>query len=194
MAAESSTTTRLPSQLRPISLERNAVPYAEGSCLISFGETRVLCAASVELSVPSWRKGKGEGWITAEYAMLPRATRTRTARERSQSLREELAQAQKALEACRDVGERKRREETEARGELSRLDSELRNAKAQLEVIAADAAGLAEERAGESGKRVELTARIERLAAAAGGAQPPRTHGTAHARGPACPGARVRRG
>jgi ribonuclease PH len=60
------------------------VPYAEGSCLISFGETRVLCAASVELSVPSWRKGKGEGWITAEYAMLPRATRTRTARERSQ--------------------------------------------------------------------------------------------------------------
>jgi ribonuclease PH len=60
------------------------VPYAEGSCLISFGETRVLCAASVELSVPGWRKGKGEGWITAEYAMLPRATRTRTARERSQ--------------------------------------------------------------------------------------------------------------
>ena len=84
MAADTSTTTRQPSQLRTISLERNAVPYAEGSCLISFGETRVLCAASVELSVPSWRKGKGEGWITAEYAMLPRATRTRTARERSQ--------------------------------------------------------------------------------------------------------------
>jgi len=70
--------------LRPISLERNTVPYAEGSCLVSFGETRVLCAASVELSVPGWKKGKGEGWITAEYAMLPRATRTRTARERSQ--------------------------------------------------------------------------------------------------------------
>ena len=75
---------RPPTELRPISLERNAVPYAEGSCLISFGETRVLCAASVELSVPGWKKGKGEGWITAEYAMLPRATRTRTARERAQ--------------------------------------------------------------------------------------------------------------
>ena len=84
MAADTQTNTRNPSQLRPISLERNAVPYAEGSCLISFGETRVLCAASVELSVPGWRKGKGEGWITAEYAMLPRATRTRTSRERSQ--------------------------------------------------------------------------------------------------------------
>jgi ribonuclease PH len=70
--------------MRPISLERNAVPYAEGSCLISFGDTRVLCAASVDLSVPSWKKGRGEGWITAEYAMLPRATRTRTARERAQ--------------------------------------------------------------------------------------------------------------
>jgi ribonuclease PH len=75
---------RLPTNLRPVTLERNAVPYAEGSCLIAFGETRVLCAASVELSVPSWKKGRGEGWITAEYAMLPRATRTRTARERAQ--------------------------------------------------------------------------------------------------------------
>jgi ribonuclease PH len=65
-------------------MERNAVPYAEGSCLISFGDTRVLCAASVELSVPGWKKGRGEGWITAEYAMLPRATRTRTSRERAQ--------------------------------------------------------------------------------------------------------------
>lgn len=75
---------RRPHDLRPISLDRNTVPYAEGSCLVSFGATRVLCAASVELSVPGWKKGKGEGWITAEYAMLPRATRTRTARERSQ--------------------------------------------------------------------------------------------------------------
>ena len=75
---------RPPTELRPVALERNAVPYAEGSCLVSFGETRVLCAASVELSVPSWKKGRGEGWITAEYAMLPRATRTRTARERAQ--------------------------------------------------------------------------------------------------------------
>jgi ribonuclease PH len=76
--------SRRPTELRAVTLERNAVPYAEGSCLISFGETRVLCAASVELAVPSWKKGRGEGWITAEYAMLPRATRTRTARERSQ--------------------------------------------------------------------------------------------------------------
>ena len=75
---------RRPTDLRPVTLERSAVPYAEGSCLISFGETRVLCAASVELGVPSWKKGRGEGWITAEYAMLPRATRTRTARERAQ--------------------------------------------------------------------------------------------------------------
>ena len=85
MAAETSPNdARRPTDLRPITLERNAVPYAEGSCLISFGDTRVLCAASVELSVPGWKKGRGEGWITAEYAMLPRATRTRTQRERAQ--------------------------------------------------------------------------------------------------------------
>ncbi len=71
--------------LRDVSFERGAAPYAEGSCLISFGDTRVLCAASVEDSVPGWRKGSGEGWITAEYAMLPRATRTRSSRERSQT-------------------------------------------------------------------------------------------------------------
>ena len=59
-------------------------PYAEGSCLVTFGATQVLCACSVEDGVPGWRRGKGEGWLTAEYAMLPRATRTRTSRERSQ--------------------------------------------------------------------------------------------------------------
>jgi ribonuclease PH len=68
--------------MRPVSLERNVAPYAEGSCLIAFGTTRVLCTASIEDGVPGWKKGKGEGWLTAEYAMLPRATRTRTARER----------------------------------------------------------------------------------------------------------------
>lgn len=57
---------------------------AEGSCLVAFGGTRVLCAATVEDSVPGWRKGSGQGWLTAEYAMLPRATRTRTSRERTQ--------------------------------------------------------------------------------------------------------------
>ncbi len=71
-------------QLRPITLERGVAPYAEGSCLVDFGATRVLCTASVEEGVPSWRRGRGEGWLTAEYAMLPRATRTRTARERAQ--------------------------------------------------------------------------------------------------------------
>ena len=70
--------------MRPLKLERNIVPYAEGSCLVSFGDTKVLCAASVEDGVPGWRKGSGLGWITAEYAMLPRATKTRTNRERSQ--------------------------------------------------------------------------------------------------------------
>jgi ribonuclease PH len=72
------------SSLRPISFERGVAPYAEGSCLISFGATRVLCTASVEEGVPGWKRGSGEGWLTAEYAMLPRATRTRTARERAQ--------------------------------------------------------------------------------------------------------------
>ncbi len=70
--------------MRPVSLVRGAVPNAEGSCLVSFGQTRVLCAVSVEDGVPGWRKGRGEGWLTAEYAMLPRATNTRTARERGQ--------------------------------------------------------------------------------------------------------------
>ena len=70
--------------LRPVTLERGVAAYAEGSCLVTFGSTRVLCTASVDDGVPGWRRGSGEGWITAEYAMLPRATRTRTARERAQ--------------------------------------------------------------------------------------------------------------
>lgn len=76
--------SRRDDDMRPVSLERGVAPYAEGSCLISFGTTRVLCTASVEEGVPGWRRGRGEGWLTAEYAMLPRATRTRTSRERSQ--------------------------------------------------------------------------------------------------------------
>jgi ribonuclease PH len=70
--------------MRPVTLTVDVAPYAEGSCLVTFGDTRVLCAASVDDGVPGWRKGSGLGWITAEYAMLPRATRTRTPRERSQ--------------------------------------------------------------------------------------------------------------
>ncbi|MDQ6635031.1 MAG: ribonuclease PH [Gemmatimonadota bacterium] len=76
--------TRAIDALRAIAIERNAAPYAEGSALIAFGNTRVLCTASVETGVPGWKKGSGEGWLTAEYAMLPRATHTRTARERAQ--------------------------------------------------------------------------------------------------------------
>jgi ribonuclease PH len=67
-----------------VSLERGVAPYAEGSCLVTFGSTRVLCTASVEDGVPGWKKGRGEGWLTAEYAMLPRATLTRSPRERGQ--------------------------------------------------------------------------------------------------------------
>lgn len=70
--------------LRPTTLERRVAPYAEGSCLIRTGRTTVLCTASVQEGVPEWRRGKGVGWLTAEYAMLPRATATRTRRERGQ--------------------------------------------------------------------------------------------------------------
>jgi ribonuclease PH len=75
---------RAPDELRLVTLERGVARYAEGSCLVSFGETRVLCTASVEEGVPAWRRGSGAGWLTAEYSMLPRATRTRTPRERQQ--------------------------------------------------------------------------------------------------------------
>ena len=75
---------RTPDQMRPTAFERGAAPNAEGSCLVRFGNTTVLCAVSVEDGVPGWKKGKGEGWLTAEYAMLPRATNTRSPRERNQ--------------------------------------------------------------------------------------------------------------
>ena len=84
MSAKSRRDGRDAEALRQINFERGVAPYAEGSCLISFGATRVLCTASVEDGVPGWKRGSGEGWLTAEYAMLPRATRTRTARERPQ--------------------------------------------------------------------------------------------------------------
>lgn len=73
---------RAPTALRPLTLERGANPYAEGSCLVRMGGTVVLCTATVEAGVPGWRKGSGLGWVTAEYAMLPRATLERTPRER----------------------------------------------------------------------------------------------------------------
>jgi ribonuclease PH len=74
---------RRPDQARPITIELGVAPYAEGSCLIASGDTRVLCAASVTEGVPAWRERSGAGWVTAEYAMLPRATHTRTNRERT---------------------------------------------------------------------------------------------------------------
>ncbi len=67
--------------LRPVTFERQWLDQAEGSCLVSFGRTRVLCVASFEAGVPRWRRDSGKGWVTAEYAMLPRSTSTRSARE-----------------------------------------------------------------------------------------------------------------
>ena len=74
---------RRPDQGRPITIETGVAPYAEGSALIATGNTRVLCTASVVQGVPPWRGRSGAGWVTAEYAMLPRATHTRTNRERN---------------------------------------------------------------------------------------------------------------
>ncbi len=74
---------RAAADLRPVALERGANPYAEGSCLVRFGGTLVHCTASVEAGVPPFMKGSGTGWVTAEYAMLPRATSERTSRERN---------------------------------------------------------------------------------------------------------------
>ena len=72
---------RAPDELRKVTLERAVARYAEGSCLVSFGETKVLCTASLEERGPPWLRGSGKGWVTAEYSMLPRATHTRTRRE-----------------------------------------------------------------------------------------------------------------
>ncbi|MCQ0022887.1 ribonuclease PH [Streptomyces somaliensis DSM 40738] len=72
---------RTPEQLRPVTIQRGWSKHAEGSVLISCGDTRVFCTASVTEGVPRWRKGSGEGWVTAEYSMLPRSTNTRGDRE-----------------------------------------------------------------------------------------------------------------
>jgi ribonuclease PH len=81
MAAIPRPSGRAPDQLRAVSIQRQYTRYAEGSVLIAFGDTRVLCTASIEEKVPPFLRGKGEGWITAEYGMLPRATKERTQRE-----------------------------------------------------------------------------------------------------------------
>jgi ribonuclease PH len=75
---------RTPDQLRPVSLEAGVTRYAEGSCLVKFGHTHVLCTASWSNDVPRWMKGRGQGWVTGEYGMLPRATHTRGRREASE--------------------------------------------------------------------------------------------------------------
>jgi ribonuclease PH len=99
-------TGRTPSQLRPVTIERGVAQYAEGSCMISFGNTRVLCTASVQESVPAWRKNAAIGWVTAEYSMLPRATQQRTSRERGQiggRTQEIQRLIGRALRACIDM-------------------------------------------------------------------------------------------
>ncbi len=72
---------RKPNQLRPVRMTRDYLPHAEGSVLVEMGATRVICAASIAAGVPGWLRGRGQGWVTAEYGMLPRATEERTRRE-----------------------------------------------------------------------------------------------------------------
>lgn len=100
-------------QLRDVKFERNIARYAEGSCLVSFGHTKVLCTASLEEKAPSWLKGQGRGWVTAEYAMLPRATETRNRREsagkvsgRSQEIQRLVGRALRASVDLTALGER----------------------------------------------------------------------------------------
>ena len=99
-------------QLRPLVLERKANPYAEGSCLIRMGGTLVHCTASVETGVPAFKKGTGEGWVTAEYAMLPRATVERTSRERNgpggrtQEIQRLIGRSLRAVFDLKALGER----------------------------------------------------------------------------------------
>ncbi len=90
---------RTPSCLRQITIERSFTKHAEGSVLVSFGDTKVLCTASVEESVPPFLRGKGTGWVTAEYAMLPRATHTRSSREAAKG-----KQSGRTLEIQRLIG------------------------------------------------------------------------------------------
>ena len=81
MPEKSRSFDRTPAQMRPVTLETKVIKNAAGSCLVSFGDTRVLCTATIEEGVPQWRKGQRAGWVTAEYAMLPASTGRRTPRE-----------------------------------------------------------------------------------------------------------------
>lgn len=101
-------------QMRQITAQTNAAPYAEGSCLIGFGNTRVLCTASVDERVPPWMRGKNKGWVTAEYGMLPRATHTRGRREatagkqsgRTQEIQRLIGRSLRAVTDLAALGER----------------------------------------------------------------------------------------
>jgi ribonuclease PH len=105
---------RTPDQLRPLTIERGYTMHAEGSVLVGFGNTRVLCTASVEESVPGFLKGKGQGWVTAEYGMLPRSTHTRSAREaakgkqsgRTQEIQRLIGRSLRAVTDLTALGER----------------------------------------------------------------------------------------
>jgi ribonuclease PH len=105
---------RRPDELRPVTIEPGFLKYAEGSALISVGNTRVLCAATVEDRVPPWMKGRGVGWVTAEYAMLPRATQDRTQREatkgrlggRTHEIQRIIGRALRAVTDTTKLGER----------------------------------------------------------------------------------------
>ena len=101
-------------EMRPVSLERAVARYAEGSCLVKFGETHVLCTASLEDKPPMWLRGQGRGWVTAEYSMLPRATATRTRREatsgkqsgRTQEIQRLIGRSLRAVVDLQALGER----------------------------------------------------------------------------------------
>jgi ribonuclease PH len=105
---------RSPDELRPVSITRRFTKHAEGSVLIEFGDTHVLCTASVEDSVPPFLRGKGQGWVTGEYGMLPRSTHTRSAREaakgkqsgRTQEIQRLIGRSLRAVVDLKALGER----------------------------------------------------------------------------------------
>ncbi len=105
---------RAPDEMRALSFETGFTKHAEGSCLVSFGDTRVLCTASIEERIPPWLRGKGEGWVTGEYSMLPRATHTRGDREaargkqsgRTQEIQRLIGRSLRAVVDLKRLGER----------------------------------------------------------------------------------------
>jgi len=98
--------------LRPVTIERGFMKFAEGSCLISMGDTRIICTATVEERVPGWMKGRGEGWVTAEYAFIPRSGRERNAREtlrpagRTQEIQRLIGRSLRSIVDMKALGER----------------------------------------------------------------------------------------